>query len=115
MMTAMILMSAGATYGQDQIEKEKIQYLIDCVEKMEGASFIRNGSEHSGAEAANHLRMKLEKAGDRIQTADDFIMLCASTSYLSGKPYRIRFHNGKTIKAEEYFREKLLSFKPGVK
>ncbi len=69
MITAMILMSAGATYGQDQIEKEKIQHLINSVEKMEGASFIRNGSEHSGTEAANHLRMKLEKAGDRIKTA----------------------------------------------
>ncbi len=115
MITAMILMSAGATYGQDQIEKEKIQYLINSVEKMEGASFIRNGSEHSGAQAANHLRMKLEKAGDRVQTADDFIKLCASKSYLSGKPYRIKFDNGKTIKAEEYFREKLLGFKPGVK
>jgi hypothetical protein len=111
----MLLMSAGTTYAQDQIEKEKIQYLISSVEKMEGASFIRNGSEHSGAEAANHLRMKLEKAGDRVKTADDFMKLCASKSYLSGKPYMIRFNSGVTITAEKYFREKLLSFKPGAK
>jgi hypothetical protein len=111
----MLFMAGGMAYGQEQIEKEKIHYLINSVEKMEEAVFIRNGSEHNGVEAANHLCMKLERAGDQVQTADDFIKLCASKSYLTGKPYMIRFNNRKTMKAEEYFREKLLSFKPGVK
>ena len=115
MILFILFMAAGTAYGIDQIEKEKIHYLINSVEKMEGAVFIRNGSEHTGAEAADHLRMKLERAGDQVKTVDDFIERCASRSSVSGKPYRIKFKNGKRIKAEDYFREKLLSFKSGVK
>ena len=65
MILFLLFMAVGAAYGQDQIEKEKIDYLIDSVEKMEGAVFIRNGSEHNGIEAAHHLRMKLERRGIR--------------------------------------------------
>jgi hypothetical protein len=66
--------------------------------------FIRNGSEYDdGKAAAAHLRMKLQNAGGKVQTADDFIRLCASRSYITGKPYMIRLSNGKTIKSEEYY------------
>jgi hypothetical protein len=74
---------------------------------MKGTKFIRNGSEYTGKEAAEHLRMKLNNVGKRALTAEDFIRLCASKSFISGKPYMIRTSDGKTIKSEEYFREKL--------
>jgi hypothetical protein len=45
-----------------------------------------------------------------VQTADDFIRLCASKSYVSGKPYMIILSNGKTMKSEEYFRKKLKEY-----
>jgi uncharacterized short protein YbdD (DUF466 family) len=54
--------------------------------------------------------MKLQKAGDRVRTADDFIRLCASKSFLSGKPYMIRSSGGETITSEEFFREKLKEY-----
>jgi len=54
--------------------------------------------------------MKLVRAGDHVQTADDFIRLCASKSYISGKPYMIRLSDGKIIKSEKYFREKLKEY-----
>jgi hypothetical protein len=54
--------------------------------------------------------MKLQKTGDKVQTADDFIRLCASKSYNSGKPYLIRFSDGENIKSEQYFREKLREY-----
>lgn len=103
------------TYAQDPIEKEKIQYLISSIENLKNAAFIRNGSVHDGKGAANHLRMKLQKAGEKVQTADDFIRLCASKSYVSGTPYTIQYTNGKTIKSEEFLREKLMEYKPSVK
>ncbi|MBP1710660.1 MAG: hypothetical protein H6Q49_862 [Deltaproteobacteria bacterium] len=106
-----LLLFFGMVSAQDNIEKKKIEFLISSVENLKGAKFIRNGSEYSGQEAAKHLRMKLQRAGAHIQTADDFIRLCASKSYNSGKPYLIRLSNGKTIKAEEYFREKLKEYK----
>jgi hypothetical protein len=101
---------SGTLSAQDNIEKKKIEFLISSVENLKDAKFIRNGSEYNGQEAAKHLRMKLRRAGDHIQTADDFIRLCASKSYISGKPYMIRLSDGKTIKSEKYFREKLKEY-----
>lgn len=106
-----LLLFFGMVNAQENIEKNKIEFLISSVENLRGAKFIRNGSEYSGQDAAKHLRMKRQRAGDHVQTADDFIRLCASKSYNSGKPYLIRLSNGKTIKAEEYFREKLKEYK----
>jgi hypothetical protein len=112
MVTAFVIMAlfSGTLNAQDNIEKKKIEFLISSVENLKGAKFIRNGSEYSGEEAAKHLRMKLQNALV-VQTADDFIRLCASKSSLSGKPYMIRLSDGKTIKAEKYFREKLKDYK----
>lgn len=107
----MILAVFSSTVSaQNLIEKNKIEFLISSVENLKGAKFIRNGSEYSGQEAAKHLRMKLQRAGAHVQTADDFIRLCASKSYNSGKPYLIRLSDGKPIKAEEYFRAKLKEY-----
>jgi Family of unknown function (DUF5329) len=105
-----------AVSGQDNIEKKKIEFLLSSVENLKGAKFIRNGSEYDdGKAAAAHLRMKLKNAGGRVQTADDFIRLCASKSFLSGKPYMIRLSNGKTITSEKYFQEKLKEYYLTVK
>jgi hypothetical protein len=100
---------SGAVSAQDNIEKKKIEFLISSVENLKGAIFIRNGSEHNGKEAAEHLRMKLQNAVV-VKTADDFIRLCASKSMITGKPYMIRLSDGKTMKSEEYFREKLKEY-----
>ena len=112
----MLALFSGAVSAQDNIEKKKIEFLISSVENLKGAKFIRNGSEYNdGKAAAEHLRMKLKTAGSRVKTADDFIRLCASQSYLTGRPYMIRLSNGKTIKSEEYFREKLKEYYLTVK
>ncbi|MGA9109601.1 MAG: DUF5329 family protein [Smithella sp.] len=106
----------GFLRAQDNIEKKKIELLLSSLENLKGVIFIRNGSEYDdGKAAAAHLRMKLQYAGSRVQTADDFIRLCASQSYITGKPYMIRLSNGKTIKSEEYFREKLKEYYLTVK
>jgi hypothetical protein len=101
---------SGVVKAQDNIEKKKIEFLLSSVENMKGAKFIRNGTEHDGKEAAEHLRIKLQKAGGKVQTADDFIRLCASKSIISGQPYMIRSSDGKTINSEQYFREKLKEY-----
>jgi len=113
MVAAFIVLAlfAGAVSAQTDIEKNKIEFLISSVENLKDAKFIRNGSEYNGQEAAKHLRMKLRRAGDRIQTADDFIRLITSKSSVSGKPYLIMLPDGKTIKSEKYFRDKLKEYR----
>jgi hypothetical protein len=106
---------SGAVSAQENIEKKKIEFLISSVENSKGVKFIRNGSEHDGKEAANHLRVKLKQADGKVQTTDDFIRLCASQSFMTGQTYMIRLSDGKTIKSEEYFRKKLKEYYSTVK
>ncbi|MEN6420595.1 MAG: DUF5329 family protein [Smithella sp.] len=106
----MMALFAVAVNAQDNIEKKKIEFLISSVQNLKGAKFIRNGAEYNSIEAAKHLTLKLQKAGDHVQSADDFIRLCASKSYITGQPYLIKFPDGKTISAEKYLRDKLKEY-----
>jgi len=88
-------------------EREKIELLIAAVEQLQDAEFIRNGTAYSASRAAEHLRAKLKKAGDRVKTAQDFITGIASSSYFSGTPYYIKFKDGRQITAKEFLEAKL--------
>ena len=88
-------------------EAQKIQALIHSVETLKGAVFIRNGSEYDGAKAAEHLRRKLDYAGNKIKTADQFIDKLATGSSMTGRPYQIRFADGRTVESAVFFREQL--------
>ncbi|OGW36708.1 MAG: hypothetical protein A2010_15025 [Nitrospirae bacterium GWD2_57_9] len=94
----------------EPVEARKIEFLIASVENLQGAKFIRNGSEYDSKKAGEHLRYKLKKAGNRVKTSEDFITLIASRSYLSGKPYLIKYEDGTTVETEIFFRSKLREF-----
>lgn len=81
-------------------EEQKIEKLISYVEKSD-ALFIRNGTEYPAKEAAEHLRMKRKKAGNKVKTAKNFIDLIASKSYMSGDAYKMKFKNGSTINTRD--------------
>ena len=100
----------GDIFAQESNEADKIQYLISSIETLKGANFIRNGKMYDAGRAADHLRLKLKAAGDRVKTAEDFIRLCASKSSLSGKPYLIRFSDGTTVETEVFFHNRLKAF-----
>jgi hypothetical protein len=76
--------------------------------------FLRNGSEYDARQAAEHLRLKLKRAGSRVRTAEEFIRLCASRSSISGEAYRLRFPDGRTIDAGQFFHERLEAFGSGT-
>ena len=69
--------------------------ILALVEKIHtsGCQFERNGKWHGATEAKAHLLRKLEYAENsrkRIARTEQFIELAASSSSLSGKPYRIK-------------------------
>jgi len=111
----LLLFAVPAFAGEDSdVESQKVRYLIASIETLQNAQFIRNGKAYDEKQAADHLRLKLRRAGDRCQTADDFIRYCASASSMSAKPYQIRFANGEQVLTEKFLREKLAEFKPGA-
>jgi uncharacterized protein DUF5329 len=106
---AFALLAAIAAHAQQPAlsDEQKIDALIQAVADLNGAVFIRNDSEYDAKAAADHLRMKREKAGSRVKTPDDFIRLCGSTSSMTGRPYQIRFADGKVETSEAFLRARL--------
>ena len=88
-------------------EKKKIETLISAVEQMTDAVFIRNGKDYSASLAAEFLRRKWKSRRSEIHSAADFIDKVASFSSTTGKPYSIRWSDGKERSSAEFFRAQL--------
>ncbi|AZN37713.1 DUF5329 domain-containing protein [Iodobacter ciconiae] len=69
--------------------EQEVNALLQFIEKA-NCTFIRNGSNYSAKEGADHMRDKFNKTRDKLKSADDFIEHIASSSYFSGKPYQIQ-------------------------
>jgi Family of unknown function (DUF5329) len=65
-----------------------IDYLLGRIEQS-SCQFVRNGTTHPPADAAEHLRKK-RTAARREMTPEQFIENIASKSSMSGEPYLIR-------------------------
>jgi hypothetical protein len=107
-LVASIALAASLTAAEKRpaAEQAKIDWLLDRVQTSD-AVFIRNGKEYDGRKAAGHLKTKLWWAGDRVQTARDFIQGVASKSEESGKPYEVRLGNGKSQPLGDWLFERL--------
>lgn len=106
----------GNDYGVFEIDKaadagpgetQKIQSLISAVEHLQEAVFIRNGKEYAPAEAAKHMRDKWRWKQDDITTAEDFIRVAATQSSVTGKPYVIRYADGREVPAGQFLQQEL--------
>jgi len=75
--------------------------------KTSGCKFERNGGWYKAESAEAHLRMKLEKAGSKVKTPEEFIQHLASESSFTGKPYYIKCGDEKPVQSKEWLGEKL--------
>jgi hypothetical protein len=101
------------TAGAVAAPVKEIEALLSYVGTLEGASFIRNGEAYSPAEAASHLRLKCTKQKGQIVSAEDFIRLCGTKSTVSGKPYLIRFADGREEEAAQVLLKQLKVIRSG--
>lgn len=102
--------AAVPTYGShanELTESQKVERLIAYLRNLDGAVFIRNGSEHSNTEAADHLQTKWEKHRNEVHTAVEFIEELASASGLTGEDYTIRFKDGSVRTTRDVLLEEL--------
>lgn len=88
-------------------EKARIEGLIQHIGNLKDAKFIRNGKEYDAKSASKFLRGKWEAKEKEIRTAEDFIDKAASVSSTTGKPYLIRFNDGREVKCGEHLKEQL--------
>jgi hypothetical protein len=102
---------ASAAEAPDPSVRAEIDYLLDRVEHS-GYVFIRNGSEHTGAEAAKHMRRKYEHfaAKGDILTVDDFIDLAGTKSLISGRQYTVRLPDDSVVPTAEWLRGEIQAY-----
>lgn len=95
--------------------EDEINGLLKYVSNLEGATFTRNGTTHTAKEAAEHMLMKWQKQKKKIRSAEEFINLCGSKSYLSGKRYTIKL-KGKAEKfSDDILKAKLKEIRKAAK
>jgi hypothetical protein len=106
----LLLFLFSITFLNSQIpkysEKEKIDYLLEALENS-NLIFIRNGDEYSSKEARAHIQKKFEYAGNRITNSDQFITYLATKSSISGKPYYVKYPDGRKVQSSIWMRELL--------
>lgn len=93
-----LLCLAPFARAAEPAEHARIEALLGRV-AASGVVFVRNDTAHSAQEAAAHLRMKWERAGDRVVTAEVFIEKIGSRSSMSGKPYLVVLPGGRTLES----------------
>ena len=94
--------SATRAQTAPEPEKKKIEALIRQVGALQEAKFIRNGSEYDVATAVRFLRGKWKANDKEVKTARDFVDKVPSASGTSGRPYQIRFKDGREMASREF-------------
>jgi hypothetical protein len=100
---------AQSAIAEEELEST-IKYLLAYVKNAD-VVFIRNNREHTGDEAAAHMRRKYEHFKDQVRTPEDFIRFAATKSLMSGKPYQVRMKNGKTMLTQKWLEDALEKYR----
>ncbi len=91
-------------------QKEEIDHLLQYVGNSD-VIFIRNGQEHTPAEAMEHLTLKRNYFKNRINSAEDFIRLCATKSLISGDLYMVRLKDGQVEEVNKWLMDELIRYR----
>ena len=100
----MVMALAGHAAELPASEQRKIEALIQHVESLTEAVFMRNNQAYPAKTAAQFLQGKWRATLDDITTAQEFIAKVASVSSTTGQPYRIRFPDGHEMRSGDYLR-----------
>lgn len=106
--------ASGATEKRSALpdaEKQKIEALLLAVKNLDGAVFVRNGKAYPPATAVKFLRGKWDKQSAQITTAEDFIAKAATSSSTTGRPYLVRFSDGREVPTATFLRSQLAALR----
>lgn len=84
-----VAVCSGGVHARPEAADAEIRHLLEFVTTSH-CIFVRSGVEYPPSEARTHLQRKLDYAGERIQTADEFVIELASRSSTTGAEYRVR-------------------------
>lgn len=99
---ALLLGAAGAPAAlAGEADRAEIEALLEFVGSS-GCDFVRNGIHHRPEDAREHLEMKLARAGDRVETAEDFVRYVATGSSITGRPYGVACPGQETRESRDW-------------
>ena len=95
--------------AQDKMHNE-IEHLLNYV-KTTNCVYIRNGDQHDGPDAMNHIQSKYDYFEDDIHSAEDFIRLSATKSTMSGNKYHIKCPNQPEVESAQWMLDELARYR----
>jgi hypothetical protein len=105
----LVVLGPAAALAQ-RADQATIDALLAAVERS-GCQMERNGELHDAKKGAEHLRTKLERAGKRVQTVEQFIEHVATGSSMSGQPYRVLCPGKAPVESRDWMRARLASLR----
>lgn len=112
---AFIVIASLSTSAQANVDNKalEIAHLFAFV-KATSCRYERNGSMHSGLEAAEHMQKKYDYYFDDIHSTEDFIRLAASKSALSGRAYKVHCQNKPARPSQRWLLNELSRYRSGM-
>lgn len=96
--------------AQVTTEKQKIDFLLNKLETSD-VKFIRSGTEYTGKEAKQHMQRKLDYAGSKIKTVEQFIDYLGTKSSMTGELYYVVQKDGTKVESALWLRQMLKTIK----
>jgi len=93
--------------------KSEIDHLLSYVE-MTVCQYERNGSVHSGRDAAEHIKKKYDYFKDEITSTEKFIELSATKSTMSGKYYLIHCPGKPAVRSQDWLLDELKIYRATI-
>lgn len=103
------LQFSANTYAKADVMQQEVEHLLTFVENS-GCTFIRNGTKHDSAGAADHLRLKFKRGSKYVNNADQFIDRLASESSWTGRDYTV-ICDGVTQTSGRWLHKALLDYR----
>lgn len=99
--------SGGSSAAPTPTAAKEIDALISHVSGLEHVSVRGGPLTVGGPTAARFLRHELGEKSALIDSAEDFIRLCATRSAQTGRTYEVAFPGGQVLPAEAVLRQVL--------
>ncbi len=103
---ALILLSIPVNSDVPPKQKIEIEHLLNFI-KITHCKVTRNGTTYQDSEAVNHIKRKYEYFKDEIETTEQFILMAATKSTMSGKFYMVQCGENKPHKTKEWLLKEL--------
>ena len=71
----------------------------------------RNGDEHNGNDAIEHIQKKYDYYKDDINTAEQFVEYSATKSTMSGSFYKVKCADAQPIKTQVWLLDELKKYR----